>query len=470
MKRIPIYQQLTEEIIDNIEQKVYKPGEKLPSVRHMSESRGVSVMTVLKTYQELLGLGYIVSRPQSGYYVIDRQENEDLRKHVELSHPRHVEMPDMTRLVLLDSSDETLIPLGSGVPSQALLPLKPLSRIAVRLLQDQDIPLQITGNAEGSSEFRVQLAKHMFLSRTPVQADDIIVTSGCNEAIFIALSSVCNPGDLVAVESPCYFGALQIMQELGLRAIEIPADPVTGINIGILKAALEQIPIKAIFVNSNCSNPLGGCIPEENKKKLAALTEDYNVPLIEDDSTGDLYFGKKRPGTIKAYDKKGLVLYCSSFSKTLAPAYRIGWIVPGKFKKQVIQFKHALNLSTSPLLQGSIAAYLEMGKYERHMRKARAAYLKKILEMGACIRRTFPKETVISKPQGGMFLWVSLPEQIDTVKLYHSAHEKGISLAPGNMFSINNSYGNCLRMNAAFFSPEIEPVFYTLRMLIEEQM
>lgn len=469
-KRIPIYRQLTDEIIGNIEQNIYKPGEKLPSIRSMSESRGVSIMTVLKTYQELLGRGYIISKPQSGYYVTDSHDSEELRKNIELAHPRHVEMPDMTRLVLLDSSDETLIPLGSGVPSQALLPLKPLSRITAALLQDQQIPLQITGNAEGLNDLRIQLAKHMFLSQTPVQADDIIVTSGCNEAIFIALSAVCHPGDLVAVESPCYFGALQIMQELGLRAIEIPSDPVSGISIEILKAALEQNPIKAIFVNSNCNNPLGGSIPEENKKMLAELTETYNVPLIEDDSTGDLFFGKKRPGTIKAHDKKGLVLYCSSFSKTLAPAYRIGWIVPGRFKKQVIQFKHALNLSTSPLLQGAIAGYLEMGKYERHMRKARQAYLKKILDMGNCIRKNFPKDTKISKPQGGMFLWVALPEQINSIRLYHAAHEKGISLAPGQMFSINNTYANCLRMNAAFFSPEIEPVFYTLRMLIEEQL
>ncbi len=469
-KKKPLYIQLTEEIIGNIEKNIYKPGEKLPSIRHMSESRGVSIMTVLKTYQELLSRGFIVSHPQSGYYVIEPQEKEDLRKHIELSGPRHVDMPDMTRLVLLDSSDETLIPLGSGVPSQELLPLKQLSRITVRLLQDRIVPLRITGNAEGTNDLRVQLAKHMFLSKTPIHADDIIVTSGCNEAIFIALSAVCNPGDLVAVESPCYFGALQIMQELGLRAIEIPADPASGINIDILKEALEQNPIKAIFVNSNCNNPLGGSIPEENKKTLAALTEIYNVPLIEDDSIGDLYFENRRPGTIKAYDKKGLVLYCSSFSKTLVPAYRIGWIVPGKYKKQVIQFKHALNLSTSPLLQESIAGYLEMGNYERHMRKSRQAYLQKIHEMSDCIRSAFPTETRISKPKGGMFLWVSLPRQIDTVRLYHSAHEKGISLAPGKMFSINNAYTNCLRMNAAFFSPEIEPVFYTLRTLIREQL
>jgi len=466
----PLYIQLANEIISNIERNIYRSGEKLPSIRNMSESRGISVMTVLKSYHYLINKGYIAARPQSGYVVIGHQEIESFRQRIELSSPRHVEMPDMTRLVLLDSSDETLIPLGSGVPAENLLPLSHLARITVRLLQSDKIPLHITGNAEGNASLRMQLAKHMFISNTPVNADDIIVTSGCNEAIFIAFHVVCNPGDLVAVESPCYFGVLQIMQELGLRAIEIPSNPETGIDIDTLETALEQNPIKAIFVNSNCNNPQGGCIPEGNKKRLAALTEIYNIPLIEDDSTGDLYFGKNRPGTVKAHDRKGLVIYCSSFSKVLAPSYRIGWIVPGKFKKQVIQFKHALNLSTSPLLQEAIAAYLETGSYDRQLRKARKVYLQKTGQMRDCIRELFPKGTVISRPQGGLFLWVSLPHEADAVRLYHDAREKGISLAPGQMFSIHNTYSNCLRMNAAVFTPEMRKVIDTLQELLRQQI
>ena len=464
----PLYIQLVDNIVENIERNIYKPGEKLPSIRHMSEARGISIMTVLKAYQELLSRGYIVSRPQSGYYVISRQEIDEMRKHIELSGPKHVEMPDMTRLVLLDSSNEDLIPLGAGVPSEDLLPLSQLSHITAKLLQNRQVPLYITGSAEGNPNLRVQVAKHMFLSKTPVQADDIIITSGCNEAIFIALSVVCNPGDLVAVESPCYFGVLQIMQELGLRAIEIPADPVSGIDIEALKTALEQNSIKAIFVNSNCSNPLGSTIPDENKKLIAGLTETYNVPLIEDDSIGDLYFGRNRPGTIKSYDKKGLVLYCSSFSKVLAPSYRIGWIVPGRFRKQVIQFKHALNLSSPPLLQEAIARYLEMGVYERRMRKTRQAYFQKIAQMSGCIRDCFPAETKLSQPQGGMFLWVSLPRQIDCLELYHEARKKGISLAPGQMFSVNNTCANCMRINAACYTSELKPVFHTLAEIIRK--
>ena len=466
--RVPFYIQLVNDMIDNIDKNIYKPGEKLPSIRHMSEARGLSIMTVLKAYQELLSRGYIVSRPQSGYYVIGNQTADDLQKHIRLSTPRHVEMPDMTRLVLLDSSNEALVPLGSGVPSESLLPLNRLTRITTRLLQSHQVPLHITGNAEGCANLRIQLAKHMFLSNTPAKADDIIVTSGCNESIFIAFSVTCNPGDLVAVESPCYFGTLQILQELGLRAIEIPVEKENGIDVEILKTALEQNPIKAIFVNSNCNNPLGSIIPEAKKKMLAELTEKYNVPLIEDDSIGDLYFGRIRPGTIKSYDKKGLVLYCSSFSKVLAPAYRVGWIVPGKYKNQVIQFKHALNLSTSPLLQESIAAYLEDGAFERQMRKARQAYFQKILQMGDCIRDTFPEDTVISSPKGGIFLWVTLSPKIDTVLLYHDARAKGISIAPGRMFSIHDTYSNCLRLNAAFYTPEIKTVFYMLGSLIRK--
>ena len=468
-RKRPLYIQLVDDIIENIEENIYKPGDKLPSIRHMSEARGISIMTVLKSYQELLLRGYLISKPQSGYYVAVRQELDDIRKPVELSSPKHVEMPDMTRLVLLDSNDETLIPLGSGVPSQNLLPVAKLAHITSKLLQSEQVPLQITGSAEGSPALRLQLAKHMFLAGTPTQADDIIVTSGCNEALFIAFSVVCNTGDLVAVESPCYFGVLQILQELGLRAIEIPSSE-EGINPDALRSALETNPIKAVYVNPNCNNPRGGIMPETEKKKLASLIEEYNVPLIEDDSIGDLYFGKTRPGTIKAYDRKGLIIYCSSFSKILAPAFRIGWIIPGKFRKQVIQFKHALNLATSPLLQQAIAQYLAHGSIERQMHKARAAYHQKIEGMSAYITEMFPQGTTVSNPQGGFFLWVQLPSEIDTLNLYYRAREKNISLAPGGMFSVNNTYSNCLRMNAAPFTPEMKPIFRTLASLVSEMM
>ncbi len=464
-RKRPLYMQLVDDIIENIEENIYKPGDKLPSIRHMSEARGISIMTVLKSYQELLLRGYLISKPQSGYYVAVRQELDDIHKPVELSSPKHVEMPDMTRLVLLDSNDETLIPLGSGVPSQSLLPVAKLAHITSKLLQSEQVPLQITGSAEGSPALRLQLAKHMFLAGTPTQADDIIVTSGCNEALFIAFSVVCNTGDLVAVESPCYFGVLQILQELGLRAIEIPSSD-EGINSDALRSALETNPIKAVYVNPNCNNPRGGIMAETEKKKLASLIEEYNVPLIEDDSIGDLYFGKTRPGTIKAYDRKGLVIYCSSFSKVLAPSYRIGWIIPGKFRKQVIQFKHALNLATSPLLQQAIAQYLAHGSFERQMHKARAAYRQKIEGMSDYIREMFPQGTTVSNPQGGFFLWVQLPSEIDTLNLYYRAREKNISLAPGGMFSVNNTYSNCLRMNAAPFTPEMKPIFRTLASLV----
>ncbi len=468
-RKRPLYIQLVEDIIENIDENIYKPGEKLPSIRHMSESRGISIMTVMKSYQELLLRGYLISKPQSGYYVTARQDLNAVHKTVALSSPKHVEMSDMTRMVLVDSSDETLIPLGSGVPSQSLLPVTKLSHIAAKLLQSEQVPLQITGSAEGSPELRLQLAKHMFLAGTPTQADDIIVTSGCNEALFIALSVVCNPGDLVAVESPCYFGVLQILQELGLRAIEIPTTD-DGINPDALRAALEMNPIKAVYISPNCNNPRGGILPEADKKKVAAIIEEYNVPLIEDDSIGDLYFGKTRPGTIKAYDHKGLIIYCASFSKILAPAFRIGWIIPGKFRKQVIQFKHALNLATSPLPQQAIAQYLSHTGFERQMHKARAAYRQKVEGMSAYIREMFPQGTTVSNPQGGFFLWVQLPSGVDTLELYNQAHEKNISLAPGMMFSVNNTFSNYLRLNAAPFTPEMKPIFKILAGLISDLM
>lgn len=465
--RTPLYAQLIADLRGSIEDGTYKPGDKLPSVRQISELRRLSITTVLKAYHELEGLGLIVAHPQSGYFVFSKPDYILPQTSVPISQARQVDVIDMVRLVLLDSNDESLIPFGSGIPAQDLLPTNLLNRSMIRLLQSQNKLLNITGTAEGSKNLRTQIAKSMFLFGTTVLPEDIVITAGCNEALFTAFAVSCRPGDQVVVGSPCYFGVLQILQELNLKAIEIPSDPLEGISIESLQHVLENNPIKAIYVNSNCNNPLGFCIPDDNKKRLIKLINKYDIPLIEDDSTGELFFGKSRPGTIKAHDTKGLVIYCSSYSKVAAPAYRIGWIIPGRQKEKVVQYKHALNLSTANLQQETIAEYLKSGNYDRHMRKVRQSYFQKTQLMSEAIRNHFPADTLVSSPQGGFFLWVQLQDKIDTLDLYKAARKQKISLAPGQMFSVNNNFSNYIRMNAAFYSQGLETIIHQLGVIIE---
>jgi DNA-binding transcriptional MocR family regulator len=285
-----------------------------------------------------------------------------------------------------------------------------------------------------------------------LEPDDFVITSGCAEAIHLALQAVCRPGDLVAVESPTYFGILQALEAQGLRALEIPTHSRDGISLDALSFALENHPVRAVVVISNFSNPLGCCMPEENKRALVELLARYQVPLIEDDIYGELAFHAQRPGVAKVFDRQGLVLLCSSFSKDISPSYRVGWIAPGRFRKRVEQLKMATNIATAVLPQLAIARFLESGGYDRHLRSIRRAYAQKVAQMTQAVLAYFPEGTRVSSPAGGFVLWVQLPGEVDSLALYQRALAAGITLAPGHIFSATAKYRSFIRLNAAYMN------------------
>lgn len=453
-RKIPLYIHLANEINSQIDNDYFKPGDRLPSVRKMAEVRGLSITTILNTYQELENRDVITALPQSGYYVSYKNIYKPMGTTFEISQPKPVDIIDLVKLVLHDSIDELVEPFGAGLPPDDLLPTIQLNKILKKTLESRKIKQNITGTAEGILVLREQISRFMFLLNTNVMADEILITSGCNEAIYLALSSICKPGDEVAVESPCYFGVLHILQELKLKVIEIPSNSCVGIDIEKLKYVLSNFNIKAIYVNSNCNNPMGCSIPIERKKELVEIVAQYEVPIIEDDSTGELYFGKSRPEILKSYDKKGFVIYCSSFSKVLSPTYRVGWIIPGKYIDQVTRLKQAINVGTASLQQITIAEYLNSGKYERHLRGVRRIYLQRIKQMRADIYDCFPPETVVSNPQGGFNLWIQLPKAVDSFDLYVQCKKHNISITPGAIFTIDGKYSNFIRLSASFYSDE----------------
>jgi DNA-binding transcriptional MocR family regulator len=268
------------------------------------------------------------------------------------------------------------------------------------------------------------------------------------EALNLCLSATCRPGDAVAVESPCFYACLQALERLGLRAVEIATHPREGIDLAALEIAFERHRPRACWVMSNFQNPLGGTMPEAKKAALVALCARFAVPLIEDDVYRELHCEGQRPALLKSFDADGGVLHCGSFSKSLAPGYRVGWVAPGRFLEPVVRGKLAASLATSLPPQLALARYLARGSYERHLRGLRATLRDQREAHCESLARALPAGTRIGQPGGGYFLWVELPDDVDALALWSEAMAAGISIAPGPMFSADGGFRNCMRINA----------------------
>lgn len=444
-----LYQQVAQQIAEAVDRGAYLPGDRVPSVRRLSRQLGVSISTVVQAYRLLEDSGLVEARPQSGYYVSPRARKAP--PPPERSRPLPRPTPVSTGELLMDALAGSLQPgfvqLAAAVPSPELLPIRPLNRTLAALVREQAGLGESYEMPGGRPELRAQIARLSLAGGCRADADEIIVTSGCQEALTLCLRAVAQPGDTIAVESPTYHGTLQAIEALGMRALEIPTDPRSGVVLEALETALRQWPIKACLFVPNYSNPLGSCMPEEHKRRLVALLGRFEVPLIEDDIYGDLGFRPPRPKVCKAYDKRGLVLLCSSFSKTLAPGYRVGWTLPGRYTERVRHLKYLTNIGTATPTQLAIARFLAGGAWERHLPRIQDAYARQMERMIRAVGECFPAGTRVTHPAGGFVLWVELPEPADSLELYRRAREQGIGIAPGPLFSAQRRYRNCLRLN-----------------------
>jgi len=461
-----LYQQVAARIARLIEHGTFRPGERVPSVRALSKQMGVSLATVLAAYGFLEDQGVIEARPQSGYYVRARFSTTAAPPVRELPSPAVIPAPlDIARIgamLMGDPRNQDLVPLGAAIPSPALLPIDKLTRALGSVIRRNKRQSVLYDYLPGHKGLRMQIARRAVTAGCLLAPDDIVTTQGATEAINLCLRAVCRPGDTVAVESPTFYGFLQAIEMLGLEALEIPTHPDHGISLDALAYAIENNRISACLLVSNFSNPLGSCIPEESKKNLVELLAAHDMPLIEDDIYGDLCFDDERPVCAKAFDRKGLVLLCSSFSKTIAPGYRVGWVAPGRFQRQVERLKILSSLSTTTPTQLAIAEFLANGGYDHHLRKVRRAYLHQTALMAQAVLRYFPEGTRVTRPSGGFVLWVEFPECVDSLKLYESALNAGITIAPGPIFSAKQKYRNCIRLNAGFWSDTIESALAAL--------
>jgi DNA-binding transcriptional MocR family regulator len=460
-----LYLQVAGGIEKMINEDVLKIGDKLPSVRMLSEEYGISMGTAFQAYYHLEGKGLIESRPKSGYYVrFTHRRFPALPKQLQPEPVSHdVSVNEMITSIYSNISADDIINFAVAVPDTSLLPAAKLNKSVVYALRNSKDHCINYEHTQGNIELRKQISKLAFNWGGKIEPEQIIITAGCLEAITMCLRSVTKPGDTVAIECPTYFGIYQAVENLGLKVVEITSCAVDGIDLDCLQKAIDKCCIKACIVVPNFSNPLGSCMPDENKKKLVDIITKHNIPLIEDDIYGELYFGKSRPKTCKYFDRKGLVMHCSSLSKSLTPGYRIGWTIPGKFLEQVIQIKRISNISGPSLTQAAVAHFLQIGRYEYHLKNLRKALHTQCLRYMQAIIQYFPEDTKISRPHGGFVLWLELNKKINSFKLRTEAMKHKISVVPGRIFSAGCNYSNFIRIS--FGKPWNNDVDYGLMML-----
>ena len=443
------YQELASQTEKLIADGVLRAGDRLPSVRQACRIHTVSPITVTQAYYLLESRGLIEARPKSGYFVRARLGRN--LPEPEMSHPvggsTQLQVSDFIFQILDSVRDPAVVPLGSSFPSPYLYPLDKLGRFLANAARRFDPLATVTDLSPGNEELRRQLALRYLAQGATVSPQEIIVTSGAMEGLNLCLQAVTQPGDLIAIESPTFYAGLQASERLGLKVIEIPSHPREGVSLSALEEALRQHPIKACLFMLNFANPTGSLVADQRKQALVELLAHHDVPLIEDDVYAELYFGPQAPRCSKADDASGLVMHVSSFSKCLAPGYRLGWVAAGRYAERIRRLKLSTSLATTIPVQIALADYLKQGGYENHLRHLRQALARQEAELVQSVEQHFPAGTRLARPQGGYFLWLELPRQVDTLLLHRQALELGISIAPGPIFSAQREFGHYLRLN-----------------------
>lgn len=467
-----LYEQLANSIAQSIQEGVLCRGDRLPSVRQASVSRNVSPATVLEAYYLLEARGLITARERSGYFVTSGAVNipSSPAPVIECQlEPTQVDMSELVFEVLESIRLKNVVPLGSAFPSPLLFPRVNLAKTMASSVQLMDPWASVDNLSAGDMNLRRQIALRYMIDGLHVTADEVVVTNGALEALNLCLMAVTRPGDTILIESPTFYAALQSIERIGLRAVEIPSHPKDGIDLAAMERAILQYQPKVCWLMTNFQNPLGSLLSNEKKQALVALITKYQLPLIEDDVYGELYFSDKRPIPAKAFDTEGLVMHCSSFSKCLAPGYRVGWVAPGKFAKAVARLKLTTTISASVPAQVAIARYLQKGGYDKHLRNLRHALLVNQIKFVEALERYFPVGTCLTLPQGGYFLWVKLPEGINALELHKLALNHDISIAPGPIFSAQRQFVSYIRLNYGhIWDARIEGALATLGALVSK--
>lgn len=426
------------------------PGDRGTSLRETCRQHNVSLATALRAFTQLEAEGILTSRERYGFYIAERTgETPRPRMHKNSGRAQKVTASSfLGEIFALRPDAPGLEIFTQGSPSSALLPQAALKRTMRRILQEEPAINSTYGNPRGDEKLRRITARRFMAFGRATAPESVVITNGAMNALAIALEMLAGPGDEVAVETPIFPGTLRLLALRKCRALQIPSDPDSGLDLRSFEKITRTRPPACLITSPNFNNPTGGLMPDENKEKLAELAGQYGVPVIEDDVFGDLHFGPARPASLAKFDRRGMVIHIGSFSKTLGPGLRTGYMISEPYADRAVAVKQSSTMGT-PLLQQKAAAELSGSmRYDRHLRDMSRTFALNMAILSPLLREHLP-EARISVPQGGFSMWVEVPGMKDTLSKAVSAMRQGILLMPGEAFSCGGLYRNYFRLCAA---------------------
>ena len=444
-----LYEKVARIVESQIVSGTLRTNDRIPSVRAMSRTAGVSVATVVQAYWHLENAGLIAPRPQSGFFVRARNGAnipQPKAKPIRVGKPRSVatEVLDACRETLLRTD---VVMLNGAFTSPALYPTTRLNNIAREIMRERPMNAGEIIASPGDEGLRREIAKRMSMYGTPTSADEVVITGGTMDALTLTLGQLCQPGDTVLVESPTYFGILQAVEHLRLKVVEVQNQPGAGIDVEAVRRATRSHKLAAAVLMPNFNNPSGSLTPDDAKRDIVQELTGHGVPIVEDDIYGDLNYSGERPLSMRAFDESGLVISCGSVSKTIALGYRLGWAVSSQYHAEITRAKFFSSVACPTLQQLVLARYYASGGYERYLRRIRRLLAENAQHITECIAQYFPQGTKVARSAGGVVLWVELPSQVDGIELFRTALASRIGILPGIVFSAKGDFRNYIRLN-----------------------
>lgn len=474
-----LYRQLAEHYLGAIHAGALKEGDRLPSVRTLMNDHGVSLATALQACRHLEDLGWAEARPRSGYFV---QRPHRARLPPAAERPAD-EAPDpvafagiherVSEILARGQQSEVQVNLAQAIGAPEMYPAGALQRIMGRQLREQPQALATVVRRHGHPALRKALVQRALARGISAAPEEVIVTHGCTEAVNLALRAVTRPGDTVAVESPTFYGLLQLIESLSLRVLELPTSPSTGLSPEALELALSQGvgDIKALVLMPTLHNPLGCVMPDAHKQRIVELAATHDVALIEDDIYGDMGRDDTPWRTLKSFDTRGQVIHCGSLNKVLAPGLRLGWMLAGRWQARVEMLKYAQSRYAEELSQTTVAEFIASSAWPRHLRQLRQVLNHQRERLAEGVAAHFPQGTRASLPEGGLLLWVQLPEGVSSFAIFEAALQQGIKIAPGRMFSNGARYDHCIRLSCGLArGPVLDRALATLGGIVAREL
>lgn len=464
------YQRIASSLLAMIDAGALAVGDRLPSVRHICRTQRVSPATAMQAFAELERQGRVAVRDRSGHYVLPvaAPRSQPVMAPPD-PEPTRVGVSNAVASVFQSASDRRLVPLGATVPDPRLLPGAELARYLGAAGRSDVGTLTRYAFEPALPALARELSRRYAAAGCLVPPEDFTITCGGMEALNLAIRAVTRPGDVVAVESPGYFGLLEILESLGLQALPVPTTCDQGVDLDALRSALDDFPVKAVVLVTAFSNPTGASLSDAKRAALVDLLDDYGIPLIEDDIYGELAFDGHRPRPVRSWDRRGQVLLCGSFSKSLCPGLRLGWVAGGAFTERIRRLKLINTVNTPATVQAAIATFLADNRLDRHLRRFRRAIHRHVWNTRQAVLEHFPAGSVPSNPQGGYFLWVQLPAGVDASAVCQDAREQRIAIAPGHIFCATGNYGNFLRLSCGVvWSTQVASAVATLGGIVRD--